>query len=108
MNNTETWKNEQTEQLFEAILSLQTVKECENFFRDLLTLQEIEVFASRFEAAKLLEQGKKSYREISKETGLSTTTITRINNWLNYGCNGYKTAISNLNHHHKDKDLVAL
>ena len=107
MNNSDAWKNKQTEQLFEAILTLKTVEECENFFRDLLTLQEIDVFASRFEAAKMLEQGDLSYREISKRTGLSTTTITRINNWLNSGCNGYKTAISNL-HHHKDRDLVAL
>ncbi|MBI5254554.1 hypothetical protein HY932_02100, partial [Candidatus Falkowbacteria bacterium] len=36
---------------------------------------------------------KMPYREVTKNTGLSTTTITRIAHWLYHGEGGYKTAL---------------
>lgn len=56
--------------------------------RDLLTPAEIEEFANRLEIAKLLLDGR-SYQKIAEEIGTSTTTVTRVAQWLFSGCGGY-------------------
>ncbi len=84
-----------TEKLFKAILSLKTEKECEVFFDDICTIQELEALAQRLEVACLLSEGK-SYIDINKTTGASTATICRVSKCLNYGEGGYKTAIERL------------
>ena len=84
-----------TDNLFKAILTLETVEECYNFFEDACTIKEIIEIAQRFEVAGLLKQGV-SYAQISKETGASTATISRVNKALVYGKDGYKLAISRL------------
>jgi uncharacterized protein YerC len=43
----------------------------------------------------LLGAGK-HYAEISRETGASTATITRIASWLNHGEGGYRGALERL------------
>ena len=83
---------ERTNKFFEALLSLKTIEECEMFFDDICTIQELEAIAQRFEVAKLLVEGK-SYVDINKETGASTATICRVSKCINYGEGGYKTAI---------------
>lgn len=96
MNKTDSLKkNQDVTLLFEAIFSLDSIEEYRRFFRDLMTEQEIETFASRFKAAVMLSNGV-PYRDIAKQTGMSTATITRINNWLERGMDGYTTAIKNL------------
>ncbi len=92
---TESWKTKDTKVLFEAVLSLKSASEAEAFFRDLMTPQEIETFAERFKVALLLTKGI-SYREIYDKTGVSTATITRVNQWLERGMGGYKLAIARL------------
>ncbi len=87
-------------QLYKAFLALETEKECKAFLRDLMTEQEIGTFTERFEVARLLYEDKNSYRDISKNTGVSTTTITRINNWLERGKNGYKSVLAKFHSHH--------
>lgn len=94
MNTRKKWKNQDIDNLLKAVLSLDSIEQAENFFRDLLTEQEIETFAARFKSALMLDQGI-SYRKISAETGMSTATVTRINNWLERGMGGYKLAIEN-------------
>ena len=84
-----------TGDFFKAIISLKTEKECEMFFDDICTIQELEAIAQRFEVAKLLVEGK-SYVDINKETGASTATICRVSKCINYGEGGYKTAIQRL------------
>jgi TrpR-related protein YerC/YecD len=88
-------KNNQTDLLYRAVLSLKTVGEARSFFRDLLTIEEITEMSKRWQAAMLLDKGL-SYREISLKTGLSTTTVTRVANWLNNGKNGYKLALKRI------------
>jgi TrpR-related protein YerC/YecD len=83
-------------QLSKAILSLETADETRNFLRDIMTIQELETIASRLEAAKLLYSTEKSYRMISKDTGLSTTTVTRVADWLNRGMDGYMTVLGRM------------
>lgn len=93
------WRSEKTELLIKGLLLLENSTEAANFLRDLMTPKEIDIFSSRLQAAKLLEQGDMSYRQIAKETGMSTTTITRINEWLKNGMDGYKAVLSKVDHH---------
>ena len=83
---------EAVEKLFRAILTLETVEECEKFFDDAFTMQELESIAQRFDVACRLDKGG-SYVEINKETGASTATICRVSKCLNYGSGGYRIAI---------------
>ncbi len=87
--------DESTKDLFEAILTLKTVEECESFFSDLCTVKEIKETSQRFEVARLLSKGY-VYSDIAEKTGASTATISRVNRALNYGEGGYKTAIERL------------
>ena len=81
--------------LFEAILSLETIEDCYNFFEDLCTIKELEEMAKRMCGAKMLDTCKE-YTEISDNTGLSTATISRINRCLKYGNGGYREIIRRL------------
>ena len=91
------------EKLFRAILTLETVEECEKFFDDAFTIQEIEAIAQRFNVACRLCEGK-SYIEINRETGASTATICRVSKCLNYGDGGYKIAIERMTEEEKNGD----
>ena len=64
-------KNDSTDYLFKAILSLENEEDCYRFFEDLCTSAE------RLVVAKMLTE-KKVYTEIVKETGASTATISRV------------------------------
>ena len=83
------------EQLYRAILSLQTEDEVKRFLDDTFTIQELEAIAQRLDVACRLCEGR-NYVEINKETGASTATICRVSKCLNYGEGGYKTVISRL------------
>jgi TrpR-related protein YerC/YecD len=78
--------------LFEAILGLEDQDEVERFLRDLCTLSELQAMAHRWEVVKLVELGL-PYQEISRQTGASTTTVTRVAHWLRYGEGGYRLAL---------------
>lgn len=87
--------SEFTDKLFEAILTLKNVEECYKFFEDICTIKEIQSLSQRLEVAHLLQQNK-SYIEISKQTGASTATISRVNRCFTYGTGGYKAALERL------------
>ncbi len=76
-------------ELFEAILSLKNKDEAVKFFRDLLTLPELNEFANRWQIVKLLIQSK-PYSVISEKLKVSTATITRVAQWLKNGMGGYQ------------------
>lgn len=84
------------DKLINSILSLYSFDEAERFFTDLMTEKELQDLSQRLEIAILLQRGI-SYRQIAKETGASTTTVTRVNNSLQKGSDGLKLAISRLN-----------
>ncbi len=88
-------KKTEIERLYKAILSLKNEGECEAFFEDLCTIQELEALAQRLDVACELTDGK-SYVDINKSTGASTATICRVSKCLNYGEGGYKIAIDRL------------
>lgn len=85
--------------LFEAILKLETLDECYDFFDDLCTVPEIKAFSRRIVVAKMLKENR-VYNDICKETGASTATISRVNRSLLYGCNGYEKIFARM----EDKD----
>lgn len=83
------------ERLFDAILTLQNRDECYRFFEDVCTVNEILDLAQRFDVARMLTEGK-IYTEISKETGASTATISRVNKCLQYGSDGYRLVMDRI------------
>ncbi len=85
-------RNEKTEALFKAILSLETAEDCYAFFDDLCTIKELTAMVQRYEVADLLNQ-KFTFNEISERTGASPATIARVNKCLQYG-EGYSKALS--------------
>ncbi len=85
-------RDEKTDFLFRAILSLDNLEECYRFFEDLCTISEIQEMAKRIIAAKML-QDNYIYTEIAEKTGLSTATISRVNRCLKYGNDGYTTVL---------------
>lgn len=91
-------KNIHTEavsELFKAILTLKDLDECYTFFEDACTINELLSLAQRFEVARMLRQ-KKTYLEISKKTGASTATISRVNRSLIYGNDGYEMVLTRM------------
>ena len=89
------YNSESINDLFRSILLLQNEDECRAFFEDLCTIKELQDMAQRLETARLLSEGK-NYQEISREVGISSTTISRVRRCLNYGGGGYETVISRL------------
>jgi TrpR-related protein YerC/YecD len=92
----EAWRTPETEALIAAVLRLESSDEAERFLRDLCTLGELHALAQRWAVARLLDDGL-HYAEISKRTGASTATITRIASWLNHGEGGYRLMLDRLN-----------
>jgi TrpR-related protein YerC/YecD len=89
------WRNDATAALFDAILALESRDEAARFFRDLCTRRELEEMSQRWQVVRLLSEGR-HYREINEETGISTATITRINQWLRHGTGGYQEVLRKL------------
>jgi len=85
-------KNKNTDNLCRAILSLKTKDDCYNFLEDILTINEFLDISQRFSVACQISQGA-SYETIRKNTGASTTTISRVGKCYQYGSGGYKKAI---------------
>ena len=88
-------RKERKPELYEAILSLQTVEEAMNFFEDLCTVTELVAMEQRYDVAVCLAKGM-IYNDILNETGASSATISRVNRSLQYGTGGYDLAFERL------------
>ena len=92
--------------LYAAIHELKSVDEVRRFMVDLCTPGGIADFAERWAIARLLNAGKKGYREIAAETGASTTTVGRVARFLfQERHQGYKTILDRLYPEQKTKEL---
>jgi TrpR-related protein YerC/YecD len=89
------WEDEHSKVLFQGVLKLKTVKECEDFFRDLLTMRELEEIRDRFRIARLLRE-KRSYLDIAARVNVSTSTVTRVAHWMKHGRGGYGTVLDRM------------
>ncbi len=90
-------KDENTETLIKAVLSLKTPEECWNFFEDLCTVNELKSMSQRLAVAIMLKN-KEVYTDIAAKTGASTATISRVSRCLSYGADGYNTVLERLEH----------
>ncbi|HEU4571582.1 MAG TPA: YerC/YecD family TrpR-related protein [Candidatus Limnocylindrales bacterium] len=89
------WRSPDVDELIAALLRLEEPDEAAAFLRDLCTLGELRDLAQRWAVVRRLEAGE-HYAQISRETGASTATITRIASWLNHGEGGYRRALQRL------------
>ena len=90
-----TWLNDDTRALLEALVVLDDADEAADFLRDLCTLGELRDMSQRWAVVRLLDAGM-HYAEISRRTGASTATITRIAAWLRHGEGGYRRMLARL------------
>ena len=88
-------RNEQVDDLAEAMLAIQNREEAYLFFEDIFTIKELQAVAQRLAVARMLRQ-KVTYQEIAEKTGASTATISRVNKCLVYGSGGYRTVLARL------------
>lgn len=79
-------------ELFKAILALESINELRAFFSDLCTPAELEAMTDRWSVVPSLEAGV-PYREISQKTGVSVTTVGRVARCLTHGSGGYRNAL---------------
>src|SRR5258708_38107312 len=86
------WPNREHEELFAAIVSVRTKKEAERFLRDRCTMSELDAMAPRWQVARLLDEGLPCL-EVAKRAHASTTTVTRVAQWLRRGEGGYGLAL---------------
>ena len=80
-------KDELNDQLCEAMLSLETVDECYQFFEDLCTISALKAMSQRLEVARMLRAGH-PFDDIVARTGGSSARISRVKRWLHYGAAG--------------------
>ena len=101
-----TWRKDPAfRTLCEAFRACKSVEEVGTFLRDVTTLSEMKTMSERLEAATLLARGI-PYREVSRRTGASTTTVTRVAQFLNGGEGGYKNFFKITDHHHHTRPLA--
>lgn len=86
---------DECENLFKAIVAISSVEDCKKFLEDVCTIKELQDMSQRLSVAKLLSEGK-NYQDISKQTGASATTISRVNKCLNYGNGGYEVVLKKI------------
>ena len=96
-------KDKNTDLFFDAILHLETIDECYDFFEDLCTVQELNAISQRIVVAKMLSE-KCVYTDIVNETGASTATISRVNRSLQYGCDGYDKIFERIDRQEQGND----
>lgn len=89
------FKNAEIDELFKAILALETEEDCYRFFEDICTINEIHAISQRLHVAKLLYEHK-TYTDIEEVTKASTATISRINKCLVYGADGYRRILERI------------
>ena len=88
-------KKKKNDNLYYAILALQTPEECMAFFEDLCTVSELRSMEQRYEVARLLNEGL-IYNDILEKTGASSATISRVNRSLSGGSGGYEAYFARL------------
>ena len=82
------WKDDLTDSLCDAFLTIKNREELYNFLEDVATISEIKALSQRLEVARLLGEAM-TYPQIAQRTGASTATISRVKKCLDYGAGGY-------------------
>jgi len=88
-------RGKQLDQLFDAILTLNSREECYQFFDDIATMSEVHSISQRLQVAKMLTEGH-TYNQIEQDTKASTATISRVRRCIEYGSGGYEMILKRL------------
>ena len=88
-------KNDELGRLLEALCSLETTEEARALLADLCTPREVEDLSQRLEVARMLAAGA-SYADVSRTTGASSTTVSRVSKCLKGEKGGYRMVLSRL------------
>ncbi len=88
-------QDEAIERLCAALCAVSTPDEAKALLADLCTRREVDELAQRLEVAVLLHEGK-SYLEVSRVTGASSTTVSRVSKCLNGDAGGYRIVLNRL------------
>jgi TrpR-related protein YerC/YecD len=80
------------DELAQAFVGLRDVATAKAFLRDLCTVTELDAMGQRLQVARLVDEGV-HYQEISRRTGASTATVTRVAQWLHHGEGGYPAVL---------------
>ena len=94
-------RNTTTDFLFNAILKLESLEECYDFFEDVCTYVEINAMAQRLNAATLLNKGL-TYEQVMNQTDISSATLSRVSKSIKYG-EGYKNLFKKLSQEEKEE-----
>jgi len=74
--------------LYELFAAVDSVEEARTLLTDILTPQELESLAERWQLIQALHAGKPQ-REIARDLGISISKITRGSRMLQYGSGGF-------------------
>jgi len=86
--------------LSDALTQLETAEEMRRFLVDLCTPAELRALSERWQVARMLDETDLSYRDISAQTGVSTTTIGRVARFLkDEPHQGYRIVLDRLKDH---------
>ena len=77
-------------EVYKIFTLINTEKEAEKVLQDLLTPQEIETLAERWEVVSHLLDGNLTQREIQEKTGAAIATVSRANRMIKYGSGGFQ------------------
>ena len=80
----QTAKQDHIHQLFEVIMKLDNLEDCQALFDDLCTVKEVENMAERCFAAKLLIAGN-TYSQVMAQADISSATLSRVSRCVQYG-----------------------
>lgn len=85
----------EVQRLYAALRSLETDEEVAAFLGDLCTPREVDDLSQRLEVAALLKEGH-SYLDVSRATGASSTTVSRVSKCLNGERGGYRMVLARI------------
>lgn len=86
-------------ELCELLASIENPKEADVLLQDILTPQEIESIAERWQLIRQLAFGKPQ-RDVAKDLKISISKITRGSRVLKYGTGGFQHFIDKLRKRH--------
>ncbi|HLD07545.1 MAG TPA: Trp family transcriptional regulator [Candidatus Peribacterales bacterium] len=77
------------QELYELFASVRSPKEAEMLLKDILTPQELDSIAERWQLIQELAKGRPQ-REVAEGLGISISKITRGSRMLQYGSGGFE------------------
>jgi TrpR-related protein YerC/YecD len=80
------------DELVDAFVRLRDPESVAAFLHDVCTVNELDAIGQRLQVARLVDEGL-AYQEISRRTGASTATVTRVAQWLHHGEGGYAAVL---------------